>query len=75
MKVVYSSGLLCYFVLDEDNVAVGWFDEKDSHAIKIDKVNPQVNPQEINIYALEDKHYNAVKKLGYDCLKYFYKYK
>ena len=70
MKVVYSSGLQCYFVLDVDNVAVGWFDEKDSHAIdKNDKVD-KVNPQDIDIYKLEDKHYNAAKKLGYECLRY-----
>jgi hypothetical protein len=70
MKVVYSSRLLCYFVLDEDSVAVGWFDEKDSHAI--DKNDDKVNPQAIDIYKLEDKHYNAAKKLGYKCLKYLY---
>ena len=70
MKVVYSSVLLCYFVLDEeDNVAVGWFDEKDSHAID---ENDKVNPQEIDIYKLEDKHYKVVKNLGYECLKYLY---
>ena len=70
MNVVYSSGLQSYFVLDEDSVAVGWFDEENSHAI--DK-NEKVNPQDIAIYALEDKHYDVVKKLGYECLKYLYK--
>ena len=70
MKVVYSSGLLCYFVLDVDNVAVGWFDEKESHAID---ENDEVDPQDIDIYALEDEHYKAAKKLGYKYLRYLYK--
>jgi hypothetical protein len=56
LSVVHNNELNGYFVLDDENVAIGWIDEEDSEEGGED--------EEVEIRALEEKHCEEAKKIG-----------
>jgi hypothetical protein len=55
LNVVHNNELKGYFVLDEDNVAIGWIDEEDSEVGGED--------EEVDIRVLAKKHCEEAKKI------------
>jgi hypothetical protein len=56
LNVVHTNELKGYFVLDDENVAIGWIEEEDSEEGDED--------EEVEIRALEKKHCEEAKKIG-----------
>jgi hypothetical protein len=55
LNLVHVGELEGYFVLNDENVAIGWIEEEDSESVE--------ENEEVEIHALKEKHCEAAKKI------------